>query len=152
MLSFPQRIATRERPTDFSPRHLRRFRRVRYGEKFVLGAEAFADRIEDRVSVSQVFVTSRQSGKPRLRRLPRWRLAWPLTKWLVVGFETPQMWELFLRPSMADVNLKVGILQSRLGVAVGLLKRAKAYRLVLGADSSENVTFVANFLQESKCD
>ncbi len=146
MASFPQRIATREKPKGFSDKYLRKFRRVEYGEKFVLGAEAFSDRIQTDVPIRQVFVTRRHVGEPALEAISRWRLAWPLAKWLVIGYETPQMWELFLRPSPADFGRKLGILRSRVSVAASLLRKAKAYRLVLGGDSEQNARFVEHFL------
>jgi hypothetical protein len=148
MLSFPQRIATREKPEGFEAKHLRKFKRARYGEKFVLGAEAFSGRIEERVGVDKVIVTARGKGRaPALATMARWKLVWPLAKWLVLGFETPQMWELFLRPSPADFGRKAAILRSRLRVAAGLLKRAKAYRLELGEDRLANARLVEKFLE-----
>ncbi len=151
MLSFPQRIALKERPTGFPSKHLRKFRRAKYGEKYVLGAEAFSKRIEDRASVRYVLVTDRRPGEPSVEAMANWKLAWPLAKWLVLGFETPQMWELFLRPSAPDFRSKARILGSRLKAAAGLLKSAKAYRLVLGEDTTGNVEFVARLMEGEPC-
>lgn len=151
MREFPQRIATRERPSGFLPAHLRKFKRVEYGEKFVLGAQAFAKRVGERAPVDCVVITTRHLGPARLTPLPRWKLVWPLTKWLVVGYETPQMWELFLRPSRSDLKAKLRILGSRVGAAARLWRGAQAYTLSLGDDRNENVRLVETLLKEVPC-
>lgn len=145
MLGFPQRIACREKPKGIPKRHLRRFRRARYGEKFVVGAAAFRSRVADRAGVDWVVLT-RRDGTAKFEAIARWRAAWPLAKWLVAGFETPQMWELFLRPSPEDWKAKTEILRSRLRAAWGLMRMARFGALSLGSDAGENVRLVEGLL------
>jgi hypothetical protein len=141
--AYPQRLATRERPEGFAPEQVRRFRRVRYGEKFVVSAAAFAERIVDRAPARWLVLLSRRGARtPRLVAVRRRRLVWPLVRWLVVGHETPQVVELFVRFSPRDVAKRFGILGSRLRVAAALLRTTETFTLELGTDRRANAALV----------
>jgi hypothetical protein len=68
-------------------------------------------------------------GTSRLRASSRLVLFAALLRWMVVGHELPQMWELFLRPSLRDGLTKAGILLSRARTAFRLARRGKLERL-----------------------
>ena len=68
-------------------------------------------------------------ARARFRTASRGRLFLALLRWMVLGHELPQMWELFLRPSLSDVVAKAGILASRLRLAVALTRKGTLDRL-----------------------
>ncbi len=136
--SFPQRIALKERPAiDHS--YIRQFSRVKHGEKFVVGSDFFKDRIPTELPARWlVFAKRDPKRKGGLRPLARWKAVWPLVKWLVVGYETPQIWQLYLRFNWTDIHAKSRILFSRIKVMSSLLKSCRLVELNLahGPDRS----------------
>lgn len=150
MLCFPQRIASRE-PPRFGREHARRFRRFAHPEKHVVSMDALEGRIADRSSVDWL-VLLREGGpssSPRLRRAGRATALWPLVKWLVVGYETPQIWELFLRPSPSDVGRKIGIALSRARAAWRLWRGARVAVLERAGSPRECVAAMERFFEGS---
>jgi len=138
MVAFPQRIGLKEAPPAKLRKHVRKFRRVEYGEKFVLGSHYFEQKITAQCPVDQVLL-ARRAGEQNssIRPLPRAALAWPLLKWLVVGYETPQVWELFLRFSARDLWWKGWTLYSRSRAAMRLLLVDNVSELKLSEDPVE---------------
>jgi len=125
MLAWPLRFSFREKPADRSLK-LRRFRRERYPEKFVLSAEQFQGKIRQFSKVDYLVRYRKLShGSAKIKRLYPRNMVWPLFKWLVIGYETPQIAELFLRPSFSDMTQKTKILKGRLATMRHLLTHAK---------------------------
>jgi hypothetical protein len=146
MFAFPQRIALREVP-EIPRRYVRKFSRARYGEKYVVGAEFFRKRIADRSPLSWLILTQR-NGNDVIRQVSRFRLVWPLMKWLVIGFETPQIWELFVRPSPSDVLQKSHILARRLVTAARLVRSCRAAEFHISQSPEKSVLALEKFLSQ----
>jgi hypothetical protein len=143
IIAYPQRIAIREASTAFDPRHVRKFRRQKYGEKLVISTAAFADRIVAQAPAAWLVTMSRRGAKdPELKPISRMRMVWPLIRWLVIGHETPQVWELFVRLSPREVAVRIRILASRLRAASTLLASAKTFAFALSPDSAANAALI----------
>lgn len=147
MRAFPQRIALKERP-DFADEQVRRFPRQLSEEKFVVSVGRYRDRVAAEAEIDWL-VLLRRSGEisPSVRRCARWRAAWPLAKWLVIGYETPQIWELFLRPSARDVLKKARIALSRARVAWDLFWRARVATLERAGTPEQCRLALSSFLE-----
>jgi hypothetical protein len=145
MYAFPQRIALKERPSS-STKEVRSFSRVQYGEKFVWGSRGFEQSVCSQAPVHWLLLASRAGkSEAKLESISRWGMIWPVTKWLVVGYETPQVWEFFLRPSARDLWKKSGIVFSRARSAWALLTRCQVARFHLSDDAEESMRVLRRF-------
>ena len=129
MLAFPQRIALSEKPS-VDVKFLRRFKRFHHGEKYVVGSEYFANQIAGSSKVDWLILLSEHalagdSNESGTKEVSRVKVIWPLIKWLVVGYETPQIWELLLRPTREEFKNQTGILVGRLKTAAKLLMKSR---------------------------
>ena len=148
ILPFPLRIAVRDgTPLPFPAEHVRTFTRARHGTKQVLDLEAFRDRIGEAAVLTDLLVGLRSTGEPGVEPLPALALLPALSANLVFGLGLPQVVEYFLRGGLADVPGKSGIAFSRFGTALGLLRRARLGRLVLGTDAAENARTVSHWVE-----
>lgn len=146
MLAFPQRIALREFP-EIASKYVRKFSRVEYGEKFVIGSEFFRHRVRSECKLKWLFITSRPGQhRTKICEVSRWRAAWPLMKWLVVGYETPQIWEFYLRPDPLDLLLKAGIAGKRIRTASRLLLGCRTATFELSSDPKESLAHLESFM------
>jgi hypothetical protein len=146
MMSFPQRIALRERP-DLAPDRYRTFKRARHGEKFVIGVDFFGGSVVNSAKVDWLILSGgKKFLNASIQEVSRWCLIWPLTKWVILGYETPQIWELFLRPSIFDVLSKFKILCIRLHTAIQLGLGAKVARFNFARDVSHSAEVFEKFL------
>lgn len=135
MLAFPQRIALKEAP-QVDGRFFRKFARTQFGEKFVVGAEYFKDRVQPTVLTDAIVYLRRQGGESiQLKELPRFRLFLLLVRWLVIGHETPQIWQLYLRLSPLSLWWKSRILVSRFKCAWTMSRRCRPWRVDLGSSA-----------------
>jgi hypothetical protein len=137
--AFPLRIALKQLPTDPSL-PVREFRRARFPTKWIISGSSFGDRIASPAPTRHIFILIKRprSDGPAIVPIGRWRLLVPLLVWLVVGWETPQIWQLYLRLSFRDFLAKIRIAGSRLRRAAELLHGAKAFRFYLSEDSERN--------------
>ncbi len=146
MMSFPQRIALREKPS-LSPDCYRSFKRARYGEKFVVGVDVFGSAVANQGHIDWLILSgSLKSSEASIHEVSRWRLVWPLTKWVIIGYETPQIWELFIRPSIFDVVSKFRILCSRVHTAIRIGLSAKVARFNFASDVTRSAEVFETFL------
>lgn len=146
MLAFPQRIAVKERPRTIPDRYLRIFQRHFYGAKFVVGSEYFLPRIEKSSRVNWLVLTTRGAETATIHKLPKWRAWWPLLKWQVIGYETPQIWELFIRPSAKDLIIKIKILGWRILCSLRLLRNVQVAQLTLSNCPRDTLNALTHFL------
>lgn len=145
---FPQRIALKEAPPVES-RFVRPFLRAKYSPKFVVSAEYFGARVGGARKLSRLVVTRRLgAASPTLRRLSSRELFVPLLKWLVVGWETPQIWQLFVR---GDLLAKGGILFRRVRTAWALGTGCEGYALELGTDRRANWELARSIGEGAPC-
>jgi hypothetical protein len=147
MHAFPQRIALAAKPS-VPEKFLRKFKRHHHPEKYVVGAEYFRQKVTSKAKVDWLIITkSKRAKKASLKKVSRWQAAWPIVKWLVIGYETPQIWQLFLRGSPRDFFSKTGILKSRMRQMQILLKQSSVASLTLSSQPKEAVHLLKNFLE-----
>ncbi|MEZ4751560.1 MAG: hypothetical protein R3B54_13355 [Bdellovibrionota bacterium] len=132
MSAFPQRIALEQLPAGV---HGRAFKRARNKTKYVLESESFCDRVGKTGRLQDIYGLIKTTPEEGIAPAPRHQFLVPLLKWLVLGYETPQIWELYLRLSPRDILSKVGILRSRLRAAHRLFWHTKHY--IIGRDSEK---------------
>ena len=144
MRAFPQRIALKEKPS-VPDTFLHTFEREGHGKKYVLGSSYFAEKICDRSSIAWLFLAKR-SKSAAVKELSKWHLVWPLFKWLVVGYETPQIWPLYVR----GVGGKLKILKSRIRAARQLFSQVRVASLGLSANPRETRHALESFYGEMK--
>jgi len=141
---FADRIALSERP-DGPPTRVYRHsgRRV----KFLVAPAWFAGRIGRAVPLRWLVIARRRGDpRPRARRVGRWSAAWPLCRWLVLGHETPQVLELFLRPSPADVVSKAALLFGRARAAWSAVRSARVILLDLSPEPADGVAVLLDLI------
>ena len=147
MLAFPQRIAIREFPAVDS-RFVRKFSRVEYGEKYVVGSDFFRAKIQAEAAVKWLFIV-RRGENTAIVRMNRTRIIWPLTKWLVFGYETVQIRELFIRCTPRDLWARARILLSRSRAAVQLFCTCDVYGFSISGSNSNNADTLLQFLENN---
>lgn len=116
LLPFPLRIAVAEKP-DIDPEHIRRFHPHGHSPKYIIRSSYFQQRVPTaaRLEVLGCLVRGTETKWSWISPL---RLIWPLLRWLVLGHETPQIWELFLRFGPRDLMSRPRILFSRVRLAI----------------------------------
>ena len=122
---------------------------MHYGEKYVVGSDFFGPAVMNESPVQWLIIgNKKKKEKAEISQVNRMHLVWPLLKWLVIGYETPQIWEFFLRPSLSDVVFKAGILLSRLRSAFKLLTGVRVARFQFSKDAAQSaLVFESFFLQ-----
>ena len=147
LLGFPQRIALRERP-QIEDAFVRKFKRQTYGEKFVVGGRYFSDRVALHAPLNRIVLMRRRAGTMDTSIQPqsRARLTLELLRWLVIGHETPQIAELFLRFSPDELVSRVAIFASRVRCLVALVRRHNSTVLDLVSDPKINAIQVLSLL------
>lgn len=146
MKAFPQRIATKESP-EVDKKFVRTFKRVEHGEKYVIGGGFFEEKIEPEAKVDWLLLMdSERTAFPQVDESARLSAIWPLFKWLVIGYETPQIWELYLRGSRQDLKEKAKIFARRCRVAGELLLQARVARVCSSSDPKKTEEAVIDFL------
>jgi hypothetical protein len=151
MLAFPQRIALKERP-NIDSKYCRQFKRFHFGSKFVVGADFFSDSIAADGEIKWLILSSKKrKKKAQIVQINRIYILWPLFKWLVVGYETPQIWEFFIRASLHDILAKLKILVSRTGTAFRVFSEVKVAHFTFSHNPSESANVFETFFQIKNC-
>lgn len=147
MVAFPQRIALAQKPR-VPEKFLRIFSRVHHGEKFVVCSEYFSRRIQKEAKLRwMIILGQRRCLEPTIRKAHRVELIWPLLKWLVLGIETPQIWELFLRFDRPSMFSKLKILRGRFFRAFDILKDVKFLYLSPSEVSEKNAKLLGDWIK-----
>ena len=73
---------------------------------------------------------------------------WPILKWMVIGYETPQVWEMYLRISPKELPAKVNILFKRLRSGFELWKQSNVAMLHLSGSPEATHPVIDKFLTE----
>jgi hypothetical protein len=149
LLPFPLRLGVRPGDeTGVAPEHLRTVRRMEFDPKTLVDIEVFRDRIAPGpVAPAALLVGERNLGRvSAIEPLARTAALKALVKYMVVGLGVYQGMEFLLERGVGDLAGKVGVASSRLRGAVRLLRRAPAYRFVLGRDLERNYRTLLDFL------
>lgn len=118
LIPFPLRIASSEAP-DIEDGFVRRFVTEDRPTKFVVRSSYFKSRVPEAAPLV-VLGCLKRGSETRWASTGRIRLLIPLVRWLIIGHETPQIWELFLRFSPRDLISRIAILFSRVRLAMRL--------------------------------
>jgi hypothetical protein len=147
LLPFPGRLGFTHPPEGVAPEHIRPFRRIEHGLKWLVDLDAFPGRASGPASPQLLLVGARDpTARASLVQVPP-RAAWPtLLSAVVVGVGLPQAIEHFLRPDPADVPAKLRIVRSRLRACQRLLRQVEVWRVTLGGDQHENIDQVLGLL------
>lgn len=149
MLAFPQRIALKEKP-DLENQYLRKFKRFDHGEKYVVGAEYFGPKIAGNSEVEWLMVLDSEGEDRAPYEVSRLKFIWPVIKWLVIGYETPQIWELMLRPGRQEIKKQAKILFGRMQTALRLVAGSRVAVLKRGATPEETAQSLSRFLTKEE--
>lgn len=148
LLPFPLRLGVRPgEDTGVAPEHLRTVRRMEFDPKTLVDIAVFRDRIvTGPVAPAAVLVGERNLGRvSSIEPLGRRPAIGAIVKNMVVGLGVYQGMEFVLERGIADVAGKVGVAGSRLRAGLRLLRRAPAYRFVLGRDIDRNYRTLLEF-------
>lgn len=148
ILAFPQRIALKSPPL-LPPDQYWVFRRFRYGEKYVVKNSVFREKIAARAPLRWIIIMDSKRGTASLSQVPRWKLWIPLLRWLLVGHETPQIWEVFLRLSFRNWLSKVGIFLRRLWLVIKLTTQCRAANFRTSENAEESAECLKHFLKNN---
>jgi hypothetical protein len=141
MHPFPLRIGIHPAEAESLPNgSLRPIERLELGAKMALEVEAFADRIATRPEpLRHIVIGTRSLGRgARLEAAPRAAALGPLLREAVVGVGLYQGMEFVLRRGMRDVLRHGDTALTRALSCMGVLRRAKVWRLQTGRDRERN--------------
>lgn len=125
--AYPHRFSFKVVP-QFPVDKTRPHHRPRYGDRFYVDAAVFAERWSAPYPLTKIFLLRRAQSRSCLK-VSRPRLfAW-LFRWLVVGLETPQIFELRVRLGRHSLTAGVKAFISRLRLAARLAREAQGYVL-----------------------
>ncbi len=124
---YPHRFSFKEFP-QFPHAQVRPHFRPRYGQRFYVDADVFAERWSAPQPLKRIFLLKR--GEVRGCFLQsRWRVFGWLLRWLVLGLETPQIFELRLRLGPLSFGRAIQAFVSRLITAIRLALWVDGYCL-----------------------
>lgn len=110
--------------------------------------KSVSNTLEGETKVQWLFlVEPGQKGKTQVEEIHRLQSLWPLIKWLVVGHEIPQVWELYFRPSRQDLKEKAKVLFTRCRLAGELLLQSRVARLETAKDPHTTEEAIEEFLE-----
>jgi len=145
---FPLRLGVRPESTpDVPPQFLRTMNRMEFDPKTLIDVEYFRDRIGTAVPPSCLLVGERNLGRvSSITPLSRRQGLAALLKYMIVGLGVYQGLELLLERGAWEILGKGGTVASRTYNAAQLLRRAPAYRFVLGRDLDLNYRTLLEFI------
>lgn len=150
LLAFPNRIGIRAaKGTGIDPRYLRTMRRRNREPKTLLDVSYFEDRIAAEARPYAIIVGARRNGDDSwIESISAARALPTLMANLTFGLGLPQVVEFFLRGGGIDALRKSSIAGYRCAAAMGLIWRAKCYRLALGRDVAAAADAVISVLKK----
>jgi hypothetical protein len=151
MHPFPLRLGVRGSKSEKIPQEFQRtFNRMEFDPKTFVDVDFFRHKLSDTVPVSMILVGERNlgdvSGIVPLSRLKAFKA---LIKYLVVGLGVYQGLEFLLEQGIMDMTSRLGVFSSRLRNGFALLRRAPAYKLILGRDTEKNSAMLMKFIRDT---
>jgi len=132
------------------PEQIRVINRMEFGPKLLVNYSYFAERVRPIASPGLIFLGHRSLGTAcEITEAGTLSALRAMFANCVVGLGLFQGLEFVLQRSPREVFAKVGIALSRLRASMRLLRRSRAYHLVLGRDSQENARALFEFLQRT---
>jgi hypothetical protein len=147
---FPLRMGVRPgRAAGIPPQFVRTIERLEFGPKTLIDVEYFRDRIGEAVDPGWLLVGKRSLGTgSEITPLGRRAAFKALVANLVVGLGVYQGLEFLLEREAADTARLLRTSGRRLRAALALMRRAPAYRFLLGRDVEHNTETLLEFLRE----
>lgn len=145
---FPLRVGVRPESTPAIPAEfLRTMNRMEFDPKTLIDIEYFRDRLGTAVPPAYLLVGERNLGRvSAIEPLPKRQAFAALLKYMIVGLGVYQGLELLLERGSWEILGKGGTVASRAFNAWQLLRRAPAYRFVLGRDLDRNYRTLLEFV------
>lgn len=150
ILPFPLRLGIRpEQKTDIPSEYLRTVARMEFDPKTLIDIDYFKDRIGQAVEPGLILVGERNLGRSsEIVPLSRRRAFKAMVNHSIVGLGVYQGLEFLLERGLWELLTKGEVVASRLRNSVALLRRAPAYRFVLGRDIDRNRRTFLDFVRE----
>jgi hypothetical protein len=150
ILPFPLRLGVRpEQKVDIPPQYLRTVARMEFDPKTLIDIEYFKDRLGQAVDPGLVLVGERDLGtSSEIVPLPRRKAFKAMVNHVIVGLGVYQGLEFLLERGLWELWGQGGVVASRLRNSIVLLRRAPAYRFVLGRDIDKNCQTFLDFVQQ----
>jgi hypothetical protein len=151
MHPFPLRLGVRGSGSSDIPREFQRtFNRMEFDPKTFVDVDFFRHKVSDSVPVSMILVGERNLGEiSGVVPLSRPQAMKALIKYLVVGLGVYQGLEFLLEQGIWDIRSKLGVFASRMWNGWGLVRRAPAYKLILGRDTAKNSRALMEFIRNN---
>ena len=151
MHPFPLRLGVRgDKTADVPAEFQRTFDRMEFEAKTFVDVDFFRHRLGETVPVSMIFVGERNLGDiSRIEPLSTRATFNALLKYLIVGLGVYQGLEFLLEEGIWDMTGKLGVFASRTRNGLSLMRRARAFKLVLGRDQEKNAETLMKFVRES---
>jgi hypothetical protein len=148
---FPLRLGMRPGGTVDVPEHQqRRLRRMEFEPKTFVDLAYFQHRLSGPVDVGLVLVGERNLGDASaIVPISRRRTFDALVKYLVVGLGVYQGLEFILEHGLGDLTGKAGVAFSRLRNGVRVMRKAPAYKFVMGRDRDRNTGVFVDFVRRT---
>jgi hypothetical protein len=148
---FPLRLGVRGSKSDEIPQEFQRtFNRMEFDPKTFVDVDFFRHKLSDTVPVSMILVGERNLGDiSGIVPLPRTKAFKALIKYLVVGLGVYQGLEFLLEQGIMDMTSRLGVFSSRMRNGLSLLRRAPAYKLILGRDTEKNSATLMEFIRNA---
>ena len=147
---FPLRLGIRPGEAGEIPEaYLRTVARMEFDPKTLIDLDYLGDRIGGAVPAAALLVGERNSGDVAdIVPLSRVGACHALLKNLVVGLGVYQGIEFLLERGLWELLAKTGVALSRTVSGVGLLRRAPAFRFVLGRNRERNTRCFLEFVEQ----
>ena len=148
ILPFPLRLGVHpDSETGVPPQYLRTVRRMEFDPKTLIDIEYFRDRLGGAADPALILVGERHLGdSSAIVPLARHKAFKAMLKYMIVGLGVYQGMEFLLERGVWEVAGRLGVATSRLYNSLILLRRAPAYRFVLGRDRRKNFETLVSFL------
>lgn len=148
ILPFPLRIGVRpEQKVDVPSQYLRTVNRMEFDPKTLIDLEYFRDRLGGPVDPAALLIGERNLGEvSAIVPLSRRKALRALVNHMIIGLGVYQGMEFLLERGVWEVTGRLGVAGSRLYNSLELLRRAPAYRFVLGRDHKRNIETLLTFL------
>jgi hypothetical protein len=150
ILPFPLRMGVRpDQNVDVPPQYLRTVNRMEFDPKTLIDLEYFRDRLGGPTDPAALLIGERNLGEvSAIVPLPRRKALRALVNHMIIGLGVYQGMEFLLERGVWEVAGRLGVAGSRLYNSLQLLRRAPAYRFVLGRDRQKNLDTLLAFLEQ----
>ncbi len=148
---FPLRLGVRGSKSEQIPQQFQRtFNRMEFDPKTFVDVDFFRHKLSRTVPVSMILVGERNLGDVSgIVPMSRTKAFKSIIKYLVVGLGVYQGLEFLLERGIMDMTGKLGVFASRMRNGLSLVRKAPAYKLILGRDTEKNSEMLMQFIRST---